>query len=444
MKQGFSERTQFMRFSIIAICVLAPMAAMGQTGSTSGNSNSQGFFSRLKSRTTAQTSAEPQQIAQPASPQYPNRQGITFPQQAARQYQQAPAQARPGSPPPSQMAPYPNQYDPRYGQPVRPQVTPASTHRAESDDDSSTRKKSSSEKDNTNSGSSSSSRKSTHDSDEKESSKSNSSKSDSSSKKEESGNSKGSSDNNDSEKTSKKSEGSSALEKIVKKVDAADKEESEKSKAKQTEAEKEQNRLNKEMNQAADDATTAVARFLKSANDGVYSKALNYLTPETEKYFSSEISAVNGPLKTVLDGLTHNGNITMVTYANTTVRGEGAVVDAELGFDNGGTERHSFDLLKTKDGWKIVLPVNGKVSARPTEGASSHAMAAGQAGTASFTQNRNPQMPHTAPVQTPVIQAPVATAASPGLAPMETPAAPAPTSVTGATSGTVTPTPAGK
>lgn len=114
-----------------------------------------------------------------------------------------------------------------------------------------------------------------------------------------------------------------------------------------------------ELAKAADEATTAVAGFLRAANDGLYSKASSYLTPEIQKYFESEISAVNGTLKTVLDQLTRNGDIRSVTYSNATVRGEGAVVDAELTYGSGPSERRLFDLLKVKNNWKIVLPIHG-------------------------------------------------------------------------------------
>ena len=111
------------------------------------------------------------------------------------------------------------------------------------------------------------------------------------------------------------------------------------------------------MLKSADEATTVVAKFLKQANDGYYSKATDNLAPAINKYFESEISAVNGTKKTVLDELTGNGTIEMVTYVNTTVRGEGAVVEAELGYQDGRTVRRSFDLVKIDDDWKIILPV---------------------------------------------------------------------------------------
>jgi hypothetical protein len=112
-----------------------------------------------------------------------------------------------------------------------------------------------------------------------------------------------------------------------------------------------------ELTKSAEEATSAVGKLLKSSNDGKYSDALTCLTPELQKYFDSELSAVNGGIKTVLDRLTRNGDIRSVTYANATVRGEGAVVEADLTFGTGAPQKHMFDLLKTKTGWKIVLPV---------------------------------------------------------------------------------------
>jgi hypothetical protein len=120
---------------------------------------------------------------------------------------------------------------------------------------------------------------------------------------------------------------------------------------------------------AADEATTVVAGFLKQANDGYYSKATESLAPAIQKYFDSEISAVNGTQKIVLDELTANGTITMVTYINTTVRGEGAVVEAELGYEDGRTVRRAFDLVKLDDDWKIVLPVTENGNAAPVRAA---------------------------------------------------------------------------
>jgi hypothetical protein len=113
-----------------------------------------------------------------------------------------------------------------------------------------------------------------------------------------------------------------------------------------------------EGDKAADDATTAVAGFLRAANAGKYSDAFAYLTPELQKYFQSEISAVNGSLKTVLDEVTRRGDILSVTYVNAAVLGEGAVIDAEITFGSGSPEKRSFDVIKLKPaGWKIILPV---------------------------------------------------------------------------------------
>lgn len=136
--------------------------------------------------------------------------------------------------------------------------------------------------------------------------------------------------------------------------------------------------LENELAKAADEATTAVGKLLKSANDGKYTDALSCLTPELQKYFDSELSALNGGVKTVMDKLTRNGDIRSVTYSNATVRGEGAVVDAELSFSSGSPQKVMFDLLKTKNGWKIVLPVNGGTGTHETAAASAPAAATPQ------------------------------------------------------------------
>ena len=128
-----------------------------------------------------------------------------------------------------------------------------------------------------------------------------------------------------------------------------------------------------EGDKAADDATTAVAGFLRAANAGKYSDAFSYLTPELQKYFQSEISAVNGSLKTVLDEVTRRGDILSVTYVNAAVLGEGAVIDAEITFGSGSPEKRSFDVIKLKPaGWKIILPVAPRAS---TNTGNDHAVA---------------------------------------------------------------------
>lgn len=118
--------------------------------------------------------------------------------------------------------------------------------------------------------------------------------------------------------------------------------------------------MEKELQKSAEEATTVVGKLLKSANDGKYSEAVTWLTPELQKYFDSELSAVDGGAKTILDKLTRNGDIRSVTYASAIVRGEGAVVEADLTFGSGEPEKRMFDLLKTKSGWKVILPLNGR------------------------------------------------------------------------------------
>ena len=181
----------------------------------------------------------------------------------------------------------------------------------------------------------------------------------------------------------KPAEDAGDLDKMVKKL--------EKDKVKASEVEN-------ELAKSADEATTIVAGFLRSSNDGVYSKAATYLTPELQKYFESEMSAVNGSLKTVLDQVTRNGDIRSVTYANATVRGEGAVVDAELTYGTGSPEKKMFDLLKTKTGWKIVLPVNAGAAQKAAAPAPARAAAPSNA-----MMDRDVAVSAATPAPTPVI-----------------------------------------
>jgi hypothetical protein len=175
-----------------------------------------------------------------------------------------------------------------------------------------------------------------------------------------------------------------------------------------TKAQQEEDKLAR----AAEDATTAVNKLLKSANDGKYSEAVTYLTPELQKYFESEISVVNGSLKTVLDQLTRNGDMRSVTYANATVRGEGAVVEAELTYGNGTPERRTFDLINTKaNGWRIVLPVgNGSHANAPAAAAASAPVAASTPAPAPMPV----QTPAPTPAITPAPTAAVSTGATSG------------------------------
>lgn len=113
----------------------------------------------------------------------------------------------------------------------------------------------------------------------------------------------------------------------------------------------------------AERARTVVAAFIKLANDGHYSKASDHLTPTLQKYFKSEISVVNGSLKSVLDEISGHGTIELVTYVNTTIRGEGADVEAEIQYQDGRQVRRSFGLMEIDDKWMIVLPVGNDAPA---------------------------------------------------------------------------------
>ncbi len=365
-----------MRNLLIVACIAMAAGAIAQSAAPSGASSeeSRGLLSRLRNSgpsTRQQIQNPSREVAQPASAPQGYRPGVTYPQQQQQAQQpQQPAQQYPGYPPYNMQAnPYypPQQAAPAPGRPT-PTPTPASGRRSSSDDDDDNRGSRSSSS-SSRSGSSSS-RSSSSDSNER---KSSSSSSDSESKKPTSSSS---SRNSDSEKKSSDSSSdssskSSALEKIAKKVEsgkAGEKAEDEDSK-KPTKS-KEELEIEKEREaklQNLDKATSVVAEFIQHAYDGSYSKAHDQLAPTVQKYFESEMSAASGSQKAVLDALTGNGTVNMVTYVNRAVRGEGAEVEAELGYEDGRTIRHTFDLIKVDDEWKIVLPVTpGATASRPS------------------------------------------------------------------------------
>ncbi len=378
-----------MRNKFIMSCLMVSSAAFAQVSPDSDAvQERQPLLSRLRSNGVSvqqQLQRAPVQVAQPANTGG-YRPGVTYPQQAQQQQPQAqpqyqqpqyqqPQAAQPGNPQqqPGQM-PY-NAQQPG----TRPAQTPATT----SGSGRSTSEDKDKNKETPRSGRSTS-KSSDSDSDSKKSSSAkssgNSSSGNSSSSKS-SRSTKSSDDSDDSEKKSSSSSSSSALEKIVKNVEsgsaakkAAPKEDAEQSEKKeQVEVKKTKEEIAAEKAhamaiKAADEATTVVAGFLKQANDGYYSKASESLAPAIQKYFASEMSAVNGTQKAVLDELTANGTINMVTYINTTVRGEGAVVEAELGYGDGRTNRRSFDLVQIEDDWKIVLPVTDDAVAERQSG----------------------------------------------------------------------------
>jgi hypothetical protein len=111
--------------------------------------------------------------------------------------------------------------------------------------------------------------------------------------------------------------------------------------------------------QKIDAATSAVGDFLKEANNGFYSKAALYLTPQLQKYFDSEMSAPMGGLTAALDRVTREGTIRLVRYSNWRGRGELGRIDAEITFASGQAEKRVFDLVKIDGKWRLQIPVDG-------------------------------------------------------------------------------------
>lgn len=109
-----------------------------------------------------------------------------------------------------------------------------------------------------------------------------------------------------------------------------------------------------------DEVTTRVNEFLLAANNGEYTKAAGYLTPQLQKYFQSEMSVNAGGIKTVLDAISHDGGIRRVNYGEVRLRGEGGRVETEIYYESGASEKRPFELLRIGGEWFIVLPVAGR------------------------------------------------------------------------------------
>lgn len=143
------------------------------------------------------------------------------------------------------------------------------------------------------------------------------------------------------------------------------------------------------------DTLKLVTDFLKAAHLGHYAEAERALTPPVQKYFEGEHSALGGGLKRVLDTITRDGTIRNVTN-EAVLRGDGARVDSEITYYDGEKVTMSFDLLRTKEGWRIELDVPGILS-----------------------KARSTSKPTAAPAATPL---PTMTPAPPAATPAETPA----------------------
>lgn len=110
------------------------------------------------------------------------------------------------------------------------------------------------------------------------------------------------------------------------------------------------------------DTLKLVTDFLKAAHHGHYAEAARALTPPVQKYFEGEHSALGGGLKRVLDTITRDGTIRNVT-SEATLRGDGARVESEIEYEDGSQGKWVFELLRTKEGWRIELDVPSVLSA---------------------------------------------------------------------------------
>ncbi|MGC8839874.1 MAG: hypothetical protein ACP5QZ_00275 [Candidatus Sumerlaeaceae bacterium] len=104
------------------------------------------------------------------------------------------------------------------------------------------------------------------------------------------------------------------------------------------------------------DTLQLVTDFLQAAHLGHYAQAQRALTPAVQKYFEGEHSALGGGLKRVLDTITHDGTIRNASN-EVVLRGDGARVESLITYYDGQKVTWTFELVRTKEGWRIELDV---------------------------------------------------------------------------------------
>ncbi len=114
----------------------------------------------------------------------------------------------------------------------------------------------------------------------------------------------------------------------------------------------------KEANRELSATLQLVTDFLQAANEGKYFDAARSLTGSCQRYFESELAPVHGSLQTRFryhharwDHSPSDGRILAARR-----RGSGGHRNV---YSDNSTAKFHFDLLKTKEGWKLDLNVRG-------------------------------------------------------------------------------------
>jgi hypothetical protein len=101
--------------------------------------------------------------------------------------------------------------------------------------------------------------------------------------------------------------------------------------------------------------SSVVKKLFNACNAGEYSKAKELYTTSLQKTIDGDLGALAGGMKGICDDETRNGTITNVEIKSEDVRGEGAVVIANIHFKDGNTkEADKSELIKENGVWRLA------------------------------------------------------------------------------------------
>jgi Domain of unknown function (DUF4878) len=116
--------------------------------------------------------------------------------------------------------------------------------------------------------------------------------------------------------------------------------------------------------------SAVVQAFLAAANEGRYSDAQEMLSEGARNvYVNSERGQGAGGIRGICDQITKNGSIAKVVIVKEEIRGEGAVVTADVTFKDGSSvkgDQNPIPLMKEEGAWKLTL---GPAPSSPVEAA---------------------------------------------------------------------------
>lgn len=103
----------------------------------------------------------------------------------------------------------------------------------------------------------------------------------------------------------------------------------------------------------------AVKNLYAACDRGEYSKAEDLFSADLKKAVHSDMVALVGGTKGVCDLATKGGTLTSVDVKSETIRGEGAIVIADLHYKDGSTRQgDKSELIKENGAWKLTTGQN--------------------------------------------------------------------------------------